>query len=343
MSLIGQKNSKGFAMSLLALTAALFALVIFSVCIGKYPVSAKESLSIIIREITFQEQVADSMTVNVVLGLRLPRILVSIFVGAALSISGATYQGIFQNPLVSPDFLGVSSGACIGAALAIVIGLSSAFISIFAFAGGILAVLCTAAIPKLVRNRSNIMLVLSGIIISSLMSSILGFIKYTADPSTQLASITYWTMGDFSYSSPEDLISMVVILVPPMIILILMSWWIDLMSMGEAEAKGLGTNVKLVRTIAIICSTLLTAGSICLAGTIGWVGLIIPHFSRLLVGSSNRRVLPVSCLIGGIFMLIVDTITRVIGATEMPVSIMTGIVGAPFFCWLLLKRKDEIS
>ena len=343
MSLIGQKNSKGFTMSLLALTAALFALVIFSVCIGKYPVSAKESLSIIIREITFQEQVADSMTVNVVLGLRLPRILVSIFVGAALSISGATYQGIFQNPLVSPDFLGVSSGACIGAALAIVIGLSSAFISIFAFAGGILAVLCTAAIPKLVRNRSNIMLVLSGIIISSLMSSILGFIKYTADPSTQLASITYWTMGDFSYSSPEDLISMVVILVPPMIILIMMSWWIDLMSMGEAEAKGLGTNVKLVRTIAIICSTLLTAGSICLAGTIGWVGLIIPHFSRLLVGSSNRRVLPVSCLIGGIFMLIVDTITRVIGATEMPVSIMTGIVGAPFFCWLLLKRKDEIS
>ncbi len=342
MNFTTERKQNNLAVNLLLLAAVLFVLVVFSVCVGKYSVSAKDSLSIIVRAITFQDQVVDPMTVNVVLGLRLPRILVSIFVGAALSISGATYQGIFQNPLVSPDFLGVSSGACIGAALAIIIGLSSAFISTFAFVGGILAVLCTAAIPKLVKNRSNIMLVLAGIIISSLMSSILGFIKYTADPSTQLASITYWTMGDFSYASPDDLMNMLIILVPPMVVLILMSWWIDLMSMGETEARGLGTNVKLVRTIAIICSTLLTAGSICLAGTIGWVGLIIPHFSRLLVGASNRRVLPISCLIGAIFMLIVDTLTRLIGTTEMPVSIMTGIVGAPFFCWLLFKRKDEI-
>lgn len=335
------RNSKSIFGTMIVLLLSLFGMTVLALCIGKYPVSPKESISILLRAATFQEQLSSDMTVNVVLGLRLPRILASIFVGAALSISGACYQGIFKNLLVSPDFLGVSSGACIGAALAILLGLTSAYISGFAFIGGIVAVLITAALPALVKNRSNIMLVLAGIIVSSLMSSILGFIKYTADPDTQLASITYWTMGDFSYVSPSDLITMVIVLIPPMIILMLMSWWIDVLSMGEDEAKTLGANVRLVRAIAILCSTLLTSGSICLAGTIGWVGLIIPHFSRMLVGSSNRKVLPVSCAVGGLFMLLVDTVTRVIGTTEMPVSIMTGIVGAPFFIWLLFKRKDK--
>lgn len=336
-------SKRKISITIVLLTAVLVLLVVFSICLGKYPVSPKESLSILFRAITFKEQLADSMTVNVVLRLRLPRILVSIFVGAALSISGACYQSIFQNPLVSPDFLGVSSGACIGAAVAILLGLSSAFISGFAFIGGILAVLITASIPALIKNRSNIMLVLSGIIVGSLMSSILGFIKFVADPQTQLASITYWTMGDFSYASNADLLPMVIVLVPPMIILLLMSWWMDVLSMGQDEARTLGTNVKLVRGVAIVCSTLLTAGSICFAGSIGWVGLIVPHFVRMLVGSSNRRVLPVSCLFGGIFMLVVDTLTRLIGAAEMPVSIMTGIIGAPFFCWLLFKKRNEIA
>ncbi|MCQ2551824.1 MAG: iron ABC transporter permease [Clostridia bacterium] len=336
-------SKRKISITIVLLTAVLVLLVVFSICLGKYPVSPKESLSILFRAATFKEQLADSMTVNVVLRLRLPRILVSIFVGAALSISGACYQSIFQNPLVSPDFLGVSSGACIGAAVAILLGLSSAFISGFAFIGGILAVLITASIPALIKNRSNIMLVLSGIIVGSLMSSILGFIKFVADPQTQLASITYWTMGDFSYASNADLLPMVIVLVPPMIILLLMSWWMDVLSMGQDEARTLGANVKLVRGVAIVCSTLLTAGSICFAGSIGWVGLIVPHFVRMLVGSSNRRVLPVSCLIGGIFMLVVDTLTRLIGAAEMPVSIMTGIIGAPFFCWLLFKKRNEIA
>lgn len=336
-------SKRKISITIVLLTAVLVLLVVFSICLGKYPVSPKESLSILFRAATFKEQLADSMTVNVVLRLRLPRILVSIFVGAALSISGACYQSIFQNPLVSPDFLGVSSGACIGAAVAILLGLSSAFISGFAFVGGILAVLITASIPALIKNRSNIMLVLSGIIVGSLMSSILGFIKFVADPQTQLASITYWTMGDFSYASNADLLPMVIVLVPPMIILLLMSWWMDVLSMGQDEARTLGTNVKLVRGVAIVCSTLLTAGSICFAGSIGWVGLIVPHFVRMLVGSSNRRVLPVACLFGGIFMLVVDTLTRLIGAAEMPVSIMTGIIGAPFFCWLLFKKRNEIA
>lgn len=336
------KTKKGFGVVLCVLAVVLVFLVVFSVCLGKYQVTAGDSLSILFKAATGQIQTADDMTVNVVLRLRLPRILVSIFVGAALSVAGACYQGIFQNPLVSPDFLGVSSGACIGAAVAILLGFSSAFISGFAFIGGIVAVLITALLPSLIKNKSNIILVLSGIIVSSLMSSILGFIKYIADPDTQLASITYWTMGDFSYASTSDFIPMLVVLLPPMIVLLLLSWWIDILSMGDMEAKTLGANVRLIRVLVIICSTLLTAGSICFAGTIGWVGLVVPHFSRMLVGSSNRKVLPTSILIGGIFMLLVDTLTRIIGAFEMPVSIMTGIVGAPFFIWLLVKRRNEI-
>jgi len=336
------KNAK-FALVLVVLIVLLVALAIFSICLGKYEVTPAESMSILFRAVTGAKQLAEKMTVKVVLGLRLPRILASIFVGAALSISGTCYQGIFKNPLVSPDFLGVSSGACIGAAIGILLSLSKAQISIFAFVGGILAVVITAAVPMLIKNRSNIMLVLSGIIVSSLMSSILGFIKYIADPATQLASITYWTMGSFSYVDKGDLLNMAVLLIPPMIILILISWWIDVLSMGENEARSLGANVRLIRGIAILCSTLLTSGSVCLAGSIGWVGLIIPHFARMLVGSSNRKTIPVSILLGGIFMLLVDTLTRTISIDEMPVSIMTGVIGAPFFCWLLFKRRDHIS
>ena len=336
-------NNKNNTKKMIILTIVLLSLIVLMLCVGKYEISIKDSLSILFRAITFRPQIEDEMSVNVVLKLRLPRILLSIFVGAALSISGACYQGIFKNPLVSPDFLGVSSGACIGAALAILLGLSKWYISLLAFVGGIITVIITAIIPNLIKNKTNIMLVLSGIIVGSLMSSILGFIKYVADPDTQLASITYWTMGSFSYSSIEDILPILIVIVPPTIILIMISWWIDVLSMGEYEAKTLGANTKLIRGIVIVCSTLLTSGAICFAGTIGWVGLIIPHISRLLVGSSNQKVIPCSCLLGGIFMLLVDSLTRTITATEMPVSIMTGIIGAPFFCYLLFKKRNEIS
>lgn len=326
-----------------SLSVLLLICVVFALCLGKYPVTAGESLGILFRSLFGLEQKAGEMTVNVVTRLRLPRVLAAVLVGAALSLSGAAYQGIFKNPLVSPDFLGVSSGACIGAAAAILLGAGSGLISILAFAGGIAAVLVTSGLPVMLKNRSDIMLVLSGIIVGSLMSSVLGFLKYIADPATQLASITYWTMGSFSYVSAAELKWMCLVLIPPMSVLLLMSWWFDVLSMGEPEARALGADVRKVRTIAIACSTLLTAGSVCVAGTIGWVGLIIPHFSRMLAGSANRRLMPVSCILGGLFMLVVDTVTRTVGVSEMPVSIMTGIIGAPFFCRLLYRKRGDLS
>ncbi|NMA00210.1 MAG: iron ABC transporter permease [Clostridiaceae bacterium] len=324
------------------LVAGLLCGVVLAVCVGKYPVTPKESLRILINA-TFQQPIeASDMTINVVLGLRIPRILASVFVGAALSVAGAAYQGIFQNPLVSPDFLGVSSGACVGAALAILMSLTTVFISLFAFIGGILAFMLTISLPALLRNRSNTVLVLAGIIVGSALSSLLGFIKYTADPDTQLASITYWTMGSFAYVSLRDLAFLIPLLLVPMTILVLMAWWIDVLSMGEEEARTLGADVTKMRGIVILCSTLLTAGSVCIAGTISWVGLIVPHFARMVVGSGNRRLIPFAALLGGLFMLLVDTLTRVIGVSEMPVSIMTGVLGSFFFYWLIWRQRDRI-
>lgn len=327
----------------LILFLCLLLLILTSLCVGKFSVSPMESLEIIFNSLFGRNDINNQMAENVVLGLRLPRILASTFVGAALSISGAAYQGVFQNPLVSPDFLGVSSGACIGAATAILFSLSSFFTQFFSFLGGLFAVCLTLLLPKLLRSSSNIVLVISGIIVGGVMSSILGFLKYIADPQTELAAITYWQMGSFSYIDMVSLSAILPLFVIPGLFLCLISWWIDLLSLGEQEARILGADVKKIRTFVIVCATCLTAASVCVAGTIGWVGLIVPHFSRLLVGSNHRRLLPVSALAGACFLLLADTLTRTIGPAEMPISIVTGLVGAPCYAWLLYRQRIHLE
>ncbi len=327
------------ALTAAALACLLAASVVLAICVGKYPVRPAECLRLLWQGLWGLPADASEMTQNVVFGLRVPRVLASVLVGAALSMSGAAYQGVFQNPLISPDFLGVSSGACIGAAAAILLSLPSAYLSLFAFIGGVLAVLLASGIPALIGNRTNLMLVLSGIIVGAALSSLLGFLKYVADPDTQLASITYWTMGSFSYVTMRELLAVLPLILVPAALLIGMAWWIDVLSMGETEARALGANVRLVRGLAVGCATLLTAASVCVSGTIGWVGLVVPHLARMLVGPENRRLIPVSGLAGALFMLLVDTLTRTIGASEMPVSILTGVIGAPFYCFLLLRQR----
>ncbi len=345
MSPLLKKKSTTYAPAwLIALSGGILLLItiVLAVCVGKYQVSPAESLHIIFSSLINQASGHPQMTENVVLGLRIPRILISVLAGAALAASGAAYQGIFKNPLVSPDFLGVSSGACIGAAIAILLSLTAAHISLFAFIGGIIAVIITMAIPSLLGNKANIMLVLSGIIVGTAMSSILGFIKYIADPDSQLASITYWTMGSFGYVGQADILPLFLIISIPLTLIILMAWWIDVLAMGEDEAKTLGAAVILIRTIVILCATLLTASTVSVAGTISWVGLIVPHFGRMLVGPANRKLIPVSAILGGLFMLLVDTLTRTLTIEEMPVSILTGVIGAPVFCYLLFRQRGQI-
>ena len=322
----------------IGLFAVLLVLCLACLCVGKYSLSPGECLQILFGG----RADADPMDVNLLLGVRLPRTLATVVVGAALALSGAVYQGIFKNPLVSPDFLGVSAGACVGAAIAILLSAAAALVQAFAFAGGILAVSLTLLIPRLLRSDSNIMLVLAGIIVSGMMTSILGFIKYIADPETQLAAITYWQLGSFAYVDTRALLSVLPLSLIAAAVLIGLSWRINVLSLGEQEARSLGVNVPLLRGICIVCSTVLTAGAVCISGTIGWVGLVIPHFGRMIVGSDNRTLLPAAMLIGGIFMLLVDTVTRIIGPAEMPVSILTGIIGAPFFAWLLYRQRMHL-
>ncbi len=330
----------GFDLFLLAILAAC---IVVALCAGKYPITPSESLEVIFCELTGRAGTYSEMTKNVVLGLRIPRIIASILCGIMLSMSGVVYQGLFKNPLVSPDFLGVSNGACIGAAIAILLGLSGVYLSGFAFIGGILAVSITVLIPTIMRSDSNIMLVLSGVIVGGAMSSILGFIKFVADPETELAAITYWTMGSFSYVTMDEIKSIVLTMAIPAVILMAMSWWIDILSMGESEAKSLGANISVIRNIAIACATLMTASSVCISGTIGWIGLVIPHFARMIVGPNNTKLIPAAGLMGGIFLLLVDTLTRTIGVAEMPVSILTGLIGAPFYAILLYRQRKTLS
>ncbi|MCL2498256.1 MAG: iron ABC transporter permease [Symbiobacteriaceae bacterium] len=318
-------------------------LFIYCLCVGKYPVTPGESLRILYGVATGATRDWTPLTESVVVGLRLPRILASMMVGGSLAISGATYQGIFKNPLVSPDFLGVSAGASIGAASAILLSLSATYIQLFAFCGGLVAVIATVTIPRLMRSESHIMLVLSGIIVGGLMSSIMGYIRYVADPTSQLAAITYWTMGSFSYIRMEAMLPILPVILIPLLLLLRLSWWIDILSLGEQEAKSLGANVQGTRYLAVACATLLTASSVCISGTIGWVGLVIPHFGRMLVGPSNPRLLPIAFLIGAIFLLVVDTVTRTITTAEMPISILTGLIGAPFYALLLYRQRKRLQ
>ncbi len=291
----------------------------------------------------FRGGVADPNVAGVIWGIRLPRLLGAMAVGAGLALSGASYQGIFQNPLVSPDLLGVSSGACVGAATAILLGLGRFATQGFAFVGGIAAVSLALAISRVIRNRSNLILILSGIIISGLFTSLMGILIYIADPYSELPSITYWQLGSFQKVLPRTLYLVVPVMAAAIVILLMLRWKINIMSLGETEAQSLGISVRRVRITVIICSTLLTSCAVCISGTIGWVGLVIPHLVRQMVGPDNSKLLPLALVVGAVFMIVVDTIARVLTSADLPISILTGLIGAPFYFLLLLRQRTKIA
>ena len=279
---------------------------------------------------------------SIIVNLRLPRTIMAAFVGVGLSLSGLLYQETFRNKLVSPDLLGVSTGASVGAALAIVLGLSSAFISIFAFLMGLLTVFITVMISKLFRNGSSTILLLSGIIVGGFMSAILSMIKYFSDDVTTLASITYWLMGSFSSSSMlHDYILMGVV-ITCVVILMLISHPINLVNQGRSEAQTKGINYNFYRLLIIILSTVLTAISVCFCGTISWVGLIIPHIVRLLVGRDAKRTIPLCVTFGGSFMILVDILSRSFTDSEIPLSAVTGLFGTVIFVIILIIRRRNL-
>lgn len=324
----------------IALFVALCATFVLSLCIGRYTISPGDIIAVFASYFPGADSTVSAKTKSVVEALRLPRIIAAVLVGAALAVAGSTYQGLFQNPLVSPDILGVSSGACVGAAIAILGGLSSGGIQVLAFAGGIVAVICTMFIPRLMQSTSILSLVLSGVIVSGFMSSITGLLKYLADTNTQLPDIVYWQLGSLTKVGYDDLAVVRPIIIVAGAVLLLTSWRVNLLSLGEKEARSLGVCIKAERGIAIVASTLLTASAVCLSGTIGWIGLVVPHIARRLVGSDNTKVLPASAIIAAIFLLIIDTLSRTLTGSEIPLGILTGIVGAPFFAFILIKNRQ---
>jgi len=333
-------NRRSYARLLLKLFIVLIILVLAALCMGRYSMNPADVWDAALSKIR-RTTVSKAME-NVVFVVRIPRILTALLIGAALSLSGAVYQSAFRNPLVSPDLLGVSSGASVGAAVAIVLGLGTRFTQLFAFMGGISAVLLTTALPRLLRNNANMMLVLSGIIVSSFMSAVLGIMKFISDEQNQLASIVFWQMGSLSKVNMPQLLSVAPAIAVCAAILLAVSWRLNILSFGEQEAQTVGVNVPRLRGIVIICASLLTASSVCISGTIGWVGLVIPHLGRLMCGSDNTKLLPVAALLGGAFLLVIDTCARTVTSMEIPLSILSGLVGAPFYAWLLYRQKAKI-
>lgn len=272
---------------------------------------------------------------------RLPRIILACIVGASLSCAGATYQGVFKNPMASPDILGASSGAAFGAAIAILLDMGSSLIIVFAFVFSLGTVSLVMFISKKAKGKKPISLILTGIMLSSLVSSGTSFIKLIADPEDQLPEITYWQMGSLNGALPKDIFFSIIPVLLGIVPLLIIRWQINLLTLSEDEAYTMGINVKKTRFIIIICSTLLTAASVAVSGVIGWIGLVIPHLSRKLVGNNYRYLLPVSITLGAIFLLFIDNISRNLYTTEIPIGILTSFVGAPFFIYLITKDGER--
>ena len=319
-------------------------IVIFllSFSLGRYGVPVKEVIRIFLSKlIPLHRTWTDEMEV-VVINIRLPRIMMASLVGCALSTAGASYQGVFQNPMASPDILGASSGAAFGAALAILLGGSSQIITSAAFLSSLITVMTVYFIAERAPGLRVVNLILAGIMVGSLFTAGTSYIKLVADPSNQLPAITYWMMGSLSGSKLGQVAFVIVPMALGLIPLFLIRWQINILTLGDDEARTLGVNTSRLRMTVIFCATLITAASVSVSGMIGWVGLVIPHFSRKLVGNNYRYLLPASMITGAIFLLIVDNVSRNLLAVEIPIGILTAFIGAPFFIYLIARQEKTL-
>ena len=348
-----KKNKLSYTNIIMILFLVLLLCIVGSIVLGRYPIGLKDTFSILLhRFMGWLESLSlPHMTVEVfwnktqealLLNHRLPRILLACLVGCCLSAAGASYQGVFQNPMAAPDILGASSGAAFGAALAILLELNDTMIMVFAFASSMITVCLVIYVGNQAKGKRVLGLILAGIMISSLVSSGTSFIKLVADPNDQLPAITYWLMGSLNGTTPEDVFFVVWPMLLGLVPLFLLRWRVNILTLGDEEAKTMGVNAKRLRTIVILCATLITAASVSVSGMIGWVGLVIPHLTRRVVGNNYKYLMPASVLFGAIFLLLVDDISRNLLVTEIPIGILTSMIGAPFFIYLMSKDGDQL-
>ncbi len=327
---------------LLILFLLLSVAVVISMALGKYPVSIGDIMRF------FQVKLFNSGSIetekmrlleSLLIEIRLPRILAAILIGASLSVSGASFQAMFVNPLVSPSLLGVLAGASFGAALGMVFTDSWVLVQVLSFIFGFIAVIISIGIAKIHRGNTILLLILGGVISGAFFTSLLSIIKYLADPYKQLPAITQWLMGGLSFADTHTLIITAIPQVAGIIIIIILSGYLNALSMGDDEARALGVSVDRIRLLLIFVSTLISALTVVVAGMIGWVGLIIPHIGRMIAGPDNKILVPVCALTGAIYLLFVDNISRLLFSVEIPIGIATSIIGIPFFAFILRNSR----
>ena len=337
---MARSSIPGFLISFAVLLAAL--LLAFTV--GRYPINPNDLFGVIAGKLTGHAPNVPPAVENVIWQVRGPRVIAASLVGAALAVAGTAFQGLFRNPLVSPDILGASSGAALGAVFGIFISLGVFAIQALAFFGGLLAVASVYAVGSAVRARDPVLvLVLAGVVIGALLGAGVGLIKYLADPYNQLPAMTFWLLGSLAATGPSDLVPLFGPVAVGTLVLLALRWRMNVMSLPDEEARALGVPTGALRIAIVAAATLVTSASVATAGIIGWVGLVVPHIARTLVGPDFGRLIPAAALIGAGFLLLIDTIARTAAAVEIPLGILTALVGTPFFIWLLASVSKTWS
>jgi iron complex transport system permease protein len=322
------------------LALGLLVLAVVAAFVGPYPVSPTGALRAVLNRLSGEIPPSEATLDTVLFFVRLPRIAAAMLVGGALAAAGAAYQGLFRNPLVSPDILGVSAGAGLGAVLGIFLSLPVLGIQLLAFVIGLGTVGLVLLVAASVRGREPVLvLVLAGVVVGALAGSVISLLKVLADPYDQLPAITFWLLGSLAAIKLEDLSTTVPVAALGLVPLALLRWRINVLSLGDEEARALGVNAPRLRMVVIAAATLMTASVVAIAGIIGWVGLIMPHMARMIVGPNFDRLLPAAILLGAGYLLLVDTLARTIAAVETPIGILTAFVGAPVFLWLLARGR----
>ncbi|MFP4371169.1 MAG: FecCD family ABC transporter permease [Halanaerobium sp.] len=321
----------------------LLALIFISIFIGNYDLGLAD-FSLILSELLSggQEAVKDIPAWSVLYYIRLPRILTVVLVGSALSISGAAYQNIFRNPLVSPDILGVSAGAGLGVALGLLYSSGSIiYVYLIAFITGTAAVALTYWLSQLAGGKNTMFMVLAGIVVSSLANALISLLKYLADPMQNLPGIVFYLMGGFSRSGWQEFYLLLPVVFISLTVILFLRWQLNIFSLGEKEAAALGVDTEKIKLIVVAFSTVMVAAATAAAGQVSWIGLVIPHIARFIVGSKYKYYLPASALLGGFSLLLMDNLARTLSGAEIPISIITALIGAPFFAYLLITKKES--